>query len=90
MAWESRISFPHGDARTVTTEAEPRYPTDPPRFRKAPKARPEDLLSGRCETCTSFLNVGFCVKYQTPVEDDNLCDGYVPILEDGKRQWAEP
>jgi len=74
----------------VTTEPQPAYPTNPPRFRKAPTARPEGVLAGRCDTCASFSNVGFCVRYQMPVETDSICDGYESILKDGKRQWAEP
>ncbi|HUK79466.1 MAG TPA: hypothetical protein VLU91_02255 [Nitrososphaerales archaeon] len=73
----------------MTTEREPTYPKDPPRFRKAPQTHPESMLEGRCDTCASFSSVGFCIRYQTPVQEDNLCDGYVSIMKGGKRQWAE-
>jgi hypothetical protein len=69
----------------VTTEYR-----NPPRFRQAPSTPAESLNAGRCETCASFWNVGFCNKYQLPVDKDNLCDSYISILKSGKRQWAEP
>jgi len=62
---------------------------NPPRFRKAPTT-PSEFLSGRCETCESFANIGFCVKYQLPVFKDELCDSFVIISAKGMRQAAEP
>ena len=73
----------------MTSERAPAFPTGPPRLRKAPTTHPESLMAGRCETCTAFSNVGFCIKYQTPVGEDNLCDGYASIMQGGKRMWAE-
>ena len=73
----------------MTTERESPIPMGPPRLRKAPTVHPECLLAGRCETCTAFSNVGFCIRYQAPVSEDNLCDGYVSIMQGGKRMWAE-
>jgi len=70
------------------TEVSPRFPTNPPHFRKTNRT-PAELLLGRCEKCESYANIGFCAKYQTPVEEDNVCDGYVSIMRTGKRQWAE-
>lgn len=74
----------------MTTEPSPAYPTDPPRFRKAPDTPAESVNVGRCETCQHFSNWGFCVKYQLPVEKYELCNGYSSILKDKTRQWAEP
>jgi len=71
------------------TEADPASTTNPPRFRLAPDTHPESLQAGRCDTCASFSSIGFCVRYQTPVEENNVCDGYTSIMQGGKRQWAE-
>jgi hypothetical protein len=62
---------------------------NPPRFRRAPTA-PSEMLSGRCEVCESFANIGFCVRYQLPVFKDELCDSFVIISAKGNRQLAEP
>lgn len=85
----SLIAYHPGGARAMTTEREQTYPATPPRLRKAPDTHPESLLAGRCDTCASFSSIGFCVRYQAPVEEDDLCDGYVSIMDGGKRQWAE-
>jgi hypothetical protein len=63
----------------VTTELK-----NPPRFRKA-----SEFSFERCETCESYSNIGYCVKYQLPVMERELCDGFVSIMVRGKRQWAE-
>jgi hypothetical protein len=72
------------------TETSPAYPTNPPRFRKAPGAPAESLNAGRCETCEHYSNWGLCVKHQLPVEKDELCDNCSSVLKDKRRQWAEP
>ena len=64
----------------MTTEA-----GNPPRFRQASEFDPS-----RCETCEHFSNVGFCGKYQLPVDRRELCDSWVSILKSGRRQWASP
>jgi hypothetical protein len=84
------LSCLRGDARSATTETSFSYPISRPRFRKVATARPEGLLASHRETCASFSNVGFCVKYQIPVESVNLCGGYVSILKVGKWQWVRP
>ncbi len=79
-ALASPTSFLRGGARTAAAEM-----TNPPRFRKASEF---DLQSSG--TCEHFWNVGFCVKYQLPVDTKELCDSWVSILKSGRRQWAEP
>ena len=63
--------------------------TDPPSLRRAPTIHPEWLFAGRCETCIGFEYVGFCIKYQTPVKEDDLCDSYLSVTQGRKRMWAE-
>lgn len=57
---------------------------NPPRFREA-----SDFSFERCETCENYASVGYCVKYELPVMERELCDSFVSIMEKGKRQWAE-
>jgi hypothetical protein len=88
--WVSRTSSLPRGAATAMAEPKPEYPSNPPRFRKAPTTPAESLTAGSCDTCISFHNIGFCVRYQTSVAADNLCDGYVSVIKTGKRQWARP
>jgi len=71
------------------TEADSSLTTNPPRFRLGADTHPEGVLIGRCDTCMSFSSIGFCIRYQTPVEENNVCDSYASITQGGKRQWAE-
>ncbi|MDV3244833.1 MAG: hypothetical protein LYZ66_06645 [Nitrososphaerales archaeon] len=56
---------------------------DPPNLRKVPS-----ILGGLCEACES-LHLDFCVRYQVPVEENNVCDDYVSVLVNGKRMWMK-
>ena len=58
---------------------------NPPRFRKA-----GEFSHTSCAACEHFSNVGFCIKYQLPVEARELCDSYSSIHQFGKRQAANP
>ena len=59
-------------------------------MRRAPTTPAERMALGRCELCQSFMEIGFCHRYQTPVEREHLCDSFVSVHTVGKRQWAEP
>lgn len=54
---------------------------NPPRFRKG-----SEFSFERCETCENYTSVGYCAKYRLPVSEKELCDSFVSILVNGKRQ----
>ena len=58
---------------------------DPPNYRKQ-----HAVHDPMCRNCSYLAGDYTCSKYELPVEMDAVCDTWVSIFHDGRRQATEP